>query len=636
MGSSQKNIKSPVLYQKIQEKFQSLPEITAKVFLVSAVSFFLSSLMSTMGGIVDGFIIGHTMETADVGALSLTSPVWFLSAVIYGILTAGAQPKCMLELSRGNRKSAVEIFSMTLITGTVLALCMMAMMLAASGFTVRLLGAQPHSAEYSPCMEYLRGISIGLPALIAGNIISMAVNLEGSRRWTLYYALVLTVSNILLDVLVALTHGDLLMMGITTSLSYYVALGVYALYYIRKKDALLRPQLCKVSLPLIGSMALFGLPMGIRKITAVFRSVYLNHLLAASATSYGVAAYNVQVQIGYLTNDLFLAIALTMAMMLGFYYSEENKNGLRYTVTIAIIMELIFGAALSLLLHDFDVIPKISWFYLGNDPESITVANVAIYFFAVGLLGSALSALFAVYLQTIGRTFLSNVIYVLADVVFVVFFVQKRLRTLPAGISDGIRSGMIFSGVSEAQLCMLAVIPLVILLVNFSRKRRPETLSEMILMLPKGYGNHKDQELNGSPRTMDQVLDFSRKAYDFCLSHGAGKREAYYISLAAEEMAGNILKHGFGRDKGHHAMELRVIHKRDSFMLRIRDNSHIFDPIKKMAAVSSIDDPSRYIGIKMVMKLASEVVYTSTLKLNNLVVRIDLPEDQRTDDPYGK
>ncbi len=43
--------------------------------------------MSTIGGIVDGFVIGHTMDTSDVGALSLTSPIWFLSAVIYSILS---------------------------------------------------------------------------------------------------------------------------------------------------------------------------------------------------------------------------------------------------------------------------------------------------------------------------------------------------------------------------------------------------------------------------------------------------------------------------------------------------------------------------------------------------------------------
>lgn len=68
--------------------------------------------MSTIGGIVDGFVIGHTMDTSDVGALSLTSPIWFLSAVIYSILSYGAEPRIIMELTKGNREKAREIFSM--------------------------------------------------------------------------------------------------------------------------------------------------------------------------------------------------------------------------------------------------------------------------------------------------------------------------------------------------------------------------------------------------------------------------------------------------------------------------------------------------------------------------------------------
>lgn len=622
-----RKMKRSISFKEVRGKYNSLPEITAKVFMVMTLSFFMTSLMSTMGGIVDGFIIGHTMETADVGALSLTSPVWFLSAVIYGVLTAGSQPRCTLELTRGNQEKARKIFSMTLITGVLLALCITFLILFAAGFAAEMLGAIPGSAEYGPCMAYLRGISFGLPALVAGNIISMGINLEGAHKWTIRYAVVLTVSNILLDLLVVIAHGDLLMMGLTSSVSYYAALGVYILYYCLHGDALLKPELCSISLPLIGSMALFGLPMGIRKITAVFRSVYLNHLLAASATSYGVAAYNVQVQIGYLTNSLFMAIAFTMSVILGLYYSEENKRGLHYTVLIALGMELVFGLAVTFLLTNRNLVPYISWFYLGSNPTSREIADAAVYFFAIGLLGQALSFLFAVYLQTIGRTLLSNIIYILSDVVFIYAIVQSRMDRLSPNVSDIVRSGMIFSGVSAAQFCMLGVIPFIILLVNFRRKRRPDTLEDMLLMLPKGYGHHKTHELTGSPKTLKQVNEFSEKAYDFCLGHGAGKREAYFISLAAEEMAGNILKHGF-TDSGHHTMEIRVIHKKNSFILRMRDNSHIFDPIKKMSMISKINDPSRYLGLKMVMKMATEVVYTSTLNLNNLVIRIDLPEEK--------
>jgi hypothetical protein len=35
----------------------------------------------------------------------------------------------------------------------------------------------------------------------------------------------------------------------------------------------------------------------------------------------------------------------------------------------------------------------------------------------------------------------------------------------------------------------------------------------------------------------------------------------------------------------------------------------------------------------MVMKMATDVVYTSTLKLNNLVIRIDMPEEKQVHDP---
>ncbi|MCR5795667.1 MAG: ATP-binding protein [Solobacterium sp.] len=151
-----------------------------------------------------------------------------------------------------------------------------------------------------------------------------------------------------------------------------------------------------------------------------------------------------------------------------------------------------------------------------------------------------------------------------------------------------------------------------ILMINKLQKSNPSGMSDVLLMLPNGYGVSKEDELTASPRSLQQVITFSKDAYDFCLKHGAGKKEAYYISLAAEEMASNIFKHGF-TDRGHHTMELRVIHTNNALCLRIRDNSHIFDPIKKMAAVAGIDDPSRYIGIRMVMKLADEITYTPTL-----------------------
>lgn len=601
-----------------------LPEITASVFLLSMTSFFLSALMTTLGGVIDGFIIGHTMSTTDVGALSLTSPMWFFAAVIYSILAIGCQPYLTQELSRGSREKASQIYSMTLITGVGITLALTVLTLLFSTFMTELLGASRDMEAFAPCRGYLIGASIGFPAMALITILSTGVNLEGARKWTLLSGVVVTVTNILLDLLIAAVHGGLFMMGLSTSVSYFAGAAVLILYYLVSDNIMMKPVLCRVSPGMIAKIAARGMPLGISRITATFKSFYLNHLLAASATAAGLAAYNVQVQLNYLTNDLFMSIARTMSMMLCLYYAEENRRELRYTVLIAVSYEIIFGLAITLLLRNEHVMPWISWFYLGNNTESYPAAYIAVYFFAIGLLGQALSVLFANYLQSIGRTMMSNIVYILSDAVLPAAFVSYRLRKLSPAVSDILRTGMIFAGASHAQLCMLLVLPVLILIVNRTYKNQSVSPGDFLLMLPRGFGVSADREMVASPRTLKKITEYSEAAYDFCLKHGAGRREAYYISLAAEEMADNILKHGF-KDKGRHKMELRIICKNDSLILRIRDNSHIFDPIKKMSAVSGINDPSRYIGLKMVMKLADEVVYTSALKLNNLMIRIDLP-----------
>ena len=601
-----------------------LPEITGSVFFLTVVAFFLSSLMSTLGSVIDAFIIGHTMRTTDVGALSLTSPIWFVMAIIYGILAIGSQPFCSGELGRGNKEAARKIFSMTLITGIGITLLFSLLIFAFGGVAAGLLGAPKGMPEHDPCRRYLIGTAWGFPALAAISLLSTGINLEGARRWTFYSAAVVTVSNILLDLVVAWTHGDILMMGLTTSISYYFGAGVLVLYYFKEKDVLLRPMLCRVSPRLILKIAGRGMPLGVSRITRTVKTVYLNHLLASTVTSAGLAAYNVQVQINYLTNNLFMSIAQTMTLMLCIYYAEEDRRGMRHTALIALGYEFFFGAAIMMLLRNPDVTRMITWFYLGGaDENTFRIAEIAIYFFAEGLIGQAVSVLFANYLQSIGRTAASNIVYVLCDVFLVILVVTSHVRALSPGVSDMVRSGSIFAGVSEAMTSMLFVIPFMILLIIVIGKIRPRSFWDAALMLPRSYGVSRDQELTESPRTLEEISEFSRNANTFCLKHGAGRREAYYIALAAEEMANNVLKHGF-TDRGFHSMELRVICKENALFLRIRDNSHVFDPIKKMAEISENKDPAAYIGLKMVMRLASEVVYTSALKLNNLLIRVDI------------
>ena len=64
-------------------------------------------------------------------------------------------------------------------------------------------------------------------------------------------------------------------------------------------------------------------------------------------------------------------------------------------------------------------------------------------------------------------------------------------------------------------------------------------------------------------------------------------------------------------------MDIRVTHKED-WILRIRDDCEKFDPV---AFFEKDPDAENHIGLRMILKQAKEVRYTSTLDLNNLVVR---------------
>ena len=101
---------------------------------------------------------------------------------------------------------------------------------------------------------------------------------------------------------------------------------------------------------------------------------------------------------------------------------------------------------------------------------------------------------------------------------------------------------------------------------------------------------------------------------------GLDQRRTYLTSLAAEEMAGNIVVHGFSDGKRHNLV-VRIICKNGEMILTLRDDCSPFDPKDRFQYLDS-DDPAANIGLRMVMRIAREVSYSSAMKLNNLIIRI--------------
>ena len=122
-------------------------------------------------------------------------------------------------------------------------------------------------------------------------------------------------------------------------------------------------------------------------------------------------------------------------------------------------------------------------------------------------------------------------------------------------------------------------------------------------------------------QSVEEVVQISRRVQEFCLERGIPEKEAMFAALFLEEMAGNVVDHGFARDRKKHTVDIRVSHKGEDVILRIRDDCVPFDPGERQK-IADPDDPVKNVGIRMVFRMAKEVEYQNILGLNVLTIRI--------------
>ena len=82
------------------------------------------------------------------------------------------------------------------------------------------------------------------------------------------------------------------------------------------------------------------------------------------------------------------------------------------------------------------------------------------------------------------------------------------------------------------------------------------------------------------------------------------------------------IEYGFAEGE-EHSIDIRIIAKDNELILRVRDDSRPFNIVERYRMVSMEDkNPTKNIGIRMVMNMSSDVKYVSTLGTNNLIIRI--------------
>ena len=579
-----------------------------KLFRQMLVTQILSAMTVTLCMLIDSIMIGRFLGVDAMTAYGLASPVLLVFAALGSLISAGVQVMCGRTMGAGDKEKTNACFTASVMLTLIVSAVGMAAVLIFTDQICTVLCSGEHAADekvFELTKDYLRGFIIGAPAFISAQVMVPYMQLSGSQVRLVIAVAMMTVGDILFDILnVFVIKQETFGMGLASSLSYYIAFVIGAAYFFKKKCLFrLRPKL--LTRKVCGRMLKDGIPTLINQMSLVLLTFLLNKMLLNVSGKYAVAAYSVISTAGnicYAFSSGVAAVALTLSSI---FYGDADRGTLKklvkimsfYAVTVCATVTVI-----SLIAAD----PLVTLFLTDDNAKSMAVSGFRL--FVLSLVPCALNTSFKNFYQGIER-----VPYTMTISVFQNFFLPAAAAFILSrffGVT-GVWLGFVCG--ETATLCCIAALV-------FFKNKRIAVSAESFAMLPEDFGVSDEDCFELSVTDPAKVIEASEQAGSFCVSRGLPRKIGSLIGLCVEEMANNIVTHGFDGKKSH-SIDIRVMIKNSAPVLRIRDNCRNFDPVKYME-LHSTDDPVAHIGIRMVMKLTKDANYVNSLGLNNLTLRL--------------
>ncbi len=595
----------------IFRKTKTENRILRNTFSASLLAYVLSSVANAVGIIVDGIVIGQFLGVDSIAAFGIISPMMIIFSVSGAVISVGARNRFTKLMGQGKVKEANAVFSLSVILSLGIATLMFLTVFVFSEPITVALGATGNNSHLLPkAQDYLIGIAYGMPAMNGVRILMAYMIFDNDRNLPVWSSVAITVSDIILDLVAAIfLNGDTFEMGLATALSNWIGFGVLLTHFL-KKNIMLHFSFKGINYKETSQILFSGIPNGVCRIGNSLRSTMMNRLLAIVAASTAVAAYSAQRQADVFLNPITLGMADTVAMLAGVIVGEEDRPTMKRLLKTSVRATLTLTTGMAVLAYIFA--PWFVTLFIKGDPEAFSMSVRAVRCYAVGMPLYGFNLIYMNYFQGIGRNILSTVSGFLSESVLLVLSAWLMLPYLGADA--------IWGAFPVTQVLMMLYYTILMLAESRRMKTGRDNIWDRLLLLPKSFDVSPDDRIDISITSMDEVVALTSKAWEFCEAHNCDYKRCYMLSLAIEELAGNVIQHGFVDGKKH-SIDVRVVKKDDEYFLRIRDDCLIFDPLKQMQLFKE-DDPIYHLGLRMITKNSKEVKYTCILKLNNLLVKV--------------
>jgi len=561
----------------------------------------LSALTVSLCLLIDNIMIGRFLKEDAVAAYGLANPILLIIGAIGSMLAAGIQIACSKSLGQGSQEGTNAGFSSSVALAGGISIAFMLVVLLLRNPIATMMGAGTEGVLYDNTRNYLAGFIIGAPGSMGALILVPFMQMAGQSNLLIAAVLSMTVADVGLDLLnVLVFHGGMFGMGLASSLSYYIAMAVGAVYFLSKK-CVFKFSLKLVTREKIAELAKGGVPSLFTMASTVILIFVVNHILMGTGGKAAVAAFTVITTIGNASNCISTGMGGVSLTLSGILYNEEDRTGLKELIRLLTPYSILLSVIVAALLIVFA--PSCVSLFLPDPGATQSMAILGLRIFAVGLIPCCLNTMLKnIYLGT-ERVYLTEIFSLVEGAVLpalVALIFTRFMGTTGAWLYFALGEGLALLG-----LCGKV----------WLRAGRVSMKADDFLMLNRDFGVPQEALMERDIRTLNDVTDVAQAARQFCRSHGQNDRISSHLALCIEEMASNTVTHGFKPDGSNH-LSIRIQNKGDRWVLRFRDDCTAFDPVNYV----SHDASGQSYGLRLVSAMADEIRYTYSLNLNNLTL----------------
>ena len=563
-------------------------------------------IINAMNGIVDSLFAGNFIGKSAMSAMGLYMPLTHFLFAVSIMLVSGSQLLAGEAMGRNNTKDVHKVFSTDIVISAIIAfMSSAALVLVAFSDVTRFIVENP--LERNAVNMYILGQSLGIPALVIGQQLFAFLSLENQTKRTTIASITCIIFNIIMNYLmVGVFDLGTLGLGLGSSAGLWAFCLVMAQFYFSGKSQM------KFSISLFGfkdALVIMkrGYPGAISRFVEMFRCIIVNYLVLKYVGSVGLSAFAaVNSVMGVFWPVPFGMLNVTR-MIIAIILGEEDRTSLvnlnKVVVYKCFLLQCAIAAFIMLMATPFTMM-----FYRDVTDPVYSLTHLGFLMMPLCMPFAVISLHFCCYGQAVKKKFLSLALPVFDGVIGVVSVAFILIPVM------GLK-GLYYANILNGILCCLLVLGYSI----WFNKHLPRSMAEFICIDPT-FGAAPEARYDLCIERKTNVHDEVDNILDFCSRRAVDKKKAHFLGIAVEEMAGNVVKHGFNHDKKSHSLDVRVTQKEDNVIVTFRDNCISFDPSERVSAFEKTN-PMKNLGIRLVSGLAQDFNYQNLLGMNVLTVK---------------